>query len=83
MCALPIRGLPGAIYSLGHENRGGSLSMAASLNPPMIGLILTPLDISSFSISKKVWNSKIQWSNQKLWLSEVCGASIGASFQFS
>ena len=46
MCALPIRGLPGAIYSLGHENRGGGLSMAASLNPPMIGLILTPLDRS-------------------------------------
>ena len=52
---------------------------AAGLKPPLIGLILTPLDRYSFSVSKKVWNSKIQRSDQKLWLSEVNGAAIGTS----
>ena len=42
-----------------------------------------PLDRSSSLVSKKVWNSKIQWSDQKLWLSKVFGASIDASSQFS
>ena len=46
-------------------------------------MILTPLDRSWFSISKKVWNSKIQQSHQKLWLSKVRSASINASFRFS
>ena len=52
-CVLPVWGVPRAIYSPKHENRGGShckaaggLSMAAGLNPPLIGLILTPLDRS-------------------------------------
>ena len=59
MCVLPIWGMLGAIYSPGHENRGGgravgSSSRAASLRPPLIRLILTPLDRFSFSVSKKV-----------------------------
>ena len=32
---------------------------------------------------QKVWNSKIQQSDQKLCLSEVCGVSISASSRFS
>ena len=46
MSVLPVWGLPGAIYSPGHENRGDGLSMAVGLNPPLIGLILTPLNRS-------------------------------------
>ena len=77
-------------YIPGCENRGpghckaaSSLSMVARLKlPPLIRLILTPLDIYWFSVSKKVWNSKIQWSDQKLWLLEVCSALIGVSFRF-
>ena len=72
MCLLPIWGMLGAIYSPECENRGGSHCKAAGLNPPLIWLISTPLDRSSFSVFKKVWNSKIQQSDQKLWLSEVC-----------
>ena len=37
----------------------------------------------SLPISEKVWILKIQQSNQKLWLSEVCGASINALSRFS
>jgi len=37
---------------------------AATLKPPLIRLILTLLDRYSFSVSKRVWKSKIQWSNQ-------------------
>ena len=71
MCVPPICGVPGAIYSLGRIFQAGGPSRAASLKPTLIGLILTPLVISSFSVSKKVWNSKIQWLDQKLWLQEV------------
>ena len=58
----------------GHCKAASSLSMAAGLNHPLIGLILTPLErySVSVSVSKKVWNSKIQRLDQKLWLLEVC-----------
>ena len=56
----------------GHCKAASSLSMAAGLNHPLIGLILTPLERYSVSVSKKVWNSKIQRLDQKLWLLEVC-----------
>ena len=36
-----------------------------------------------FSVSKKVWNSKIQLPDQKLWLPEVWNAAISMSSQFS
>jgi len=73
-----ICGVPGAIYSPGCENRGGShckafdgLLMAAGSNPPpLIRLLLIPLDRSWFLVSKMVWNLKIQRSDQKLWLSK-------------
>ena len=35
-----------------------------------------------FFVSEKVWILKIQLSDKRLWLSEVCGASIGASPRF-
>ena len=79
----------GAIYNLGRENRGdghykalGSLLMAAGLKPPLIKLLLTPLDRSWFLVSKMEWNLKIQRLDQKLWLSKVYGELIGASFLF-
>ena len=69
-----------------HELRGGSPlraidgpSRAASLKVSLTRLILTLLERSCLPISEKVWNLKIQQLNQKLWLLEVCGASIGAS----
>ena len=48
------------------------------ISPPQMGLILIPLERSWFLVYKKVWNLKIQQSNQKLWLQEVSGVSIGA-----
>ena len=59
---------------------GGGPPRAASLKWPK--LILAPIEIFWLPISKKVWILKIQWSDQKLWLSEVSGASIGASSWF-
>ena len=47
-----------------------------------IRLILTPLKRSWIHVSKKVWNLKIQRSDQKLWLSQVSDSSIDASSQF-
>ena len=55
-CLWGVWGMLGAIYSLRCENRGGSHYRVANLNPPLIGMILTPLDRSWFLVSKKVWN---------------------------
>ena len=79
---LLVCGVPGAIYSPKRVFHGSGHSRVASLKLPLIRLILTPLDRSSFSASKKVWNSKIQQSDQKLWLSEVCDATISTSSPF-
>ena len=54
----------------------------ASLKRPKMGLILTPLERYWLPVSEKVWNLKIQWSDQKLWPSEVSSASIDASSRF-
>ena len=89
--SLLVWGVLRAIYSPRRKNQGdshcrasSSLSRASSLKYPLIGLILTPLDRSSFLVSKKVWNSKIQRSNQKLWLQEVsrCGFHSFHSFLY-
>ena len=42
-----------------------------------------PLEKSCLLVSKKIWNLKIQQSNQKLWLPEVSGALIGALSKLS
>ena len=63
--------------------QGSCPSRTAGLQRPLIVLILTPLEIFLLPISKNVWLLKIQRSDQKLWLSEVSGASIGASSRFS
>ena len=55
----------------------------ADLKRHLIGLILTPLEIFLLPVSKKVWLLKIQRSDQKLWLREVRGASIGVLTRFS
>ena len=73
----------GALYSPGREFQGESPWRFSGLKRSIIWFFLTPLDRYWFSISKKVWNSKIQRSDQKLWLSEVCGAAIGMSSWFS
>ena len=52
--------------------------MATAFERPPIGLILIPLEISWLPISEKLWILKIQQSDQKLWVSEVRGASISA-----
>ena len=52
-------------------------------SPPLIWLILTPLERSWLLVFEKIWNLKIQWSDKKLWLTEVYGASINASSRFS
>ena len=48
-----------------------------------IGLILTPLERSWLPVFEKLWNLKIQRSDQKLRHSEINGASIDALPQFS
>ena len=82
--------VPGAIYSPKRVFRGNSPwraadgpSRIASLKRTLIWLILTPLERSWLPVYEKIWNLKIQRLEQKLWLSEVCGASIGASSRFS
>jgi len=59
------------------------MSFEATAFQPKKVWIWVPLEISWFPNSENVWNLKIQQSDQKLWLSEVCDASIGASSQFS
>ena len=49
-----------------------------NLKLPLIGLILKPLERFWLLVSEKVWILKIQQSDQKLWVSEVRGASISA-----
>ena len=70
--------VPGAIYNPVCVFGGGGPSRTVSLKRPLIWLILTPLERSWLPISEKVCNLKIQWLDQKLWLSEVCGALISA-----
>ena len=60
------RRVPGAIYSPMHILRGGGICRASTLKVPPIRLILTPLKISRFPDFEKVWNLKMQWSDQKL-----------------
>ena len=48
-----------------------------------IELILEPLERSWLLVSEKVWNLKIQQSNQKLWLPKVSSASISALSRLS
>ena len=77
--------VPRAFYSpnMNFKAATSSLSRAASFKLPHIRLIITPLERSWLPIFEKVWNLKIQWSDKKLWLFKVSGASIDASSWFS
>ena len=81
--------VPGAIYSPTGTSRGDDPWRAASSPSRTAGLerlskwlILTPLNRFWLPISKKVWILKIQRSDRKLWLSEVCDSLIDGSSSF-
>ena len=74
-----VWGVPRAFYSF-------DASFKAKGRQPQTSsdwVILKPLEKSWLLVFEKVWNLKIQRSNQKLWLSEISGASIDASSWFS
>ena len=66
----PIKGCP-----LQKHSNGFDLDMSRR--------ILTFLEGSLLPVSKNVWILKIQWLDQKLWLSKVSGALIGVLSWFS
>ena len=73
--------VPGAFYSPGMNFKAATCK-CCQLQTSSEWIDLTPLEISWLLVSEKVWILKIQWLDQKLWLSEVSGASIGTLSRF-
>ena len=73
--------VPGAFDSPGMNFKAATFK-CCQLQTSSDWIDLTPLEISWLLVSEKVWILKIQWLDQKLWLSEVSGASIGTLSRF-